>query len=89
MSDDISKVKHSKRLHNDEVKIKRQTKIAKNFGLDVKEPHMYVKKNALNCGNPKCIMCSNPRKVWKEKTIQEKRFEQDDLNTETDGYYEK
>jgi hypothetical protein len=21
-------------------------------------------------------MCANPRKVWKEKTIQEKRFEQ-------------
>jgi hypothetical protein len=30
----------------------------------------------LDCGNPNCVMCANPRKVWKEKTIQEKRFEQ-------------
>jgi hypothetical protein len=30
----------------------------------------------MNCGNPNCHMCGNPRKIWKEKTIQEKRFEQ-------------
>jgi hypothetical protein len=30
----------------------------------------------MNCGNPNCVMCANPRKVFKEKTIQEKRLEQ-------------
>jgi hypothetical protein len=80
MSDEISKYKHSKRLHKDEVNIKKQTKIAKSYGIEVGEPHKLAKKHALNCGNPKCLMCSNPRKTWKEKTIQEKRNEQLDLN---------
>ena len=31
----------------------------------------------MNCGNPKCFMCSNPRKTFKELTQQEKRMFQD------------
>jgi hypothetical protein len=31
----------------------------------------------MNCGNPKCVMCSNPRKTLKELTQQEKRLFQD------------
>lgn len=38
-------------------------------------PHRFHKKNALNCGDPKCVMCMNPRKAFGEKTIQERRFE--------------
>ena len=34
------------------------------------------KKEDSNCGNPNCVMCGNPRKTFKEKTIQEKRLEQ-------------
>jgi hypothetical protein len=30
----------------------------------------------MNCGNPNCVMCGNPRKVWGEKTMQEKRFDE-------------
>ena len=37
--------------------------------------HRFHKKNALNCGDSKCMMCGNPRKFWGEKTIQEVRFE--------------
>lgn len=40
-----------------------------------KSPHRFHKKNALNCGDPKCVMCMNPRKAWGEKTIQERKFE--------------
>ncbi len=29
------------------------------------------KQNPLDCGNPKCIMCSNPRKIYKGKTCDE------------------
>lgn len=76
MSNEFDKVKHSKRLHDDEVKIARQVRIAKEKHVEVKEPHKFHKHRAMNCGNPKCIMCGNPRKVWKEKTIQEKRNEQ-------------
>jgi hypothetical protein len=31
----------------------------------------------MNCGNPNCVMCGNPRKVFKEPTQQEKRLFQD------------
>jgi hypothetical protein len=30
----------------------------------------------MDCVNPGCIVCGNPRKIYKEKTIQEKSFEQ-------------
>jgi hypothetical protein len=77
MSNEFDKVKHSKRLYEDEVHINKQVKIAKAHGIKVKEPHRLVKHHALDCGVPGCVMCANPRRTWKEKTIQEKRFEQD------------
>lgn len=51
----------------------KQAKIAKAHGLQVDTVHYYAKHHAMDCGNPKCVMCGNPRKTWKEKTIQEKR----------------
>jgi hypothetical protein len=76
VSDEISKVQHSKRIHQKETTINKQAKIAKSHGAEVKEPHRFVKHHAMGCGIPGCVMCSNPRRVWKEKTIQEKRFDQ-------------
>jgi hypothetical protein len=40
------------------------------------QPHRFAKHHVLNCGNPKCVLCANPRHTFGEKTIQEKRFEQ-------------
>ena len=77
MSKEQDKIKHSKRLQKDENVIKKQTRIAKDFGIPVTEPHKFAKHHAMNCGNPKCFMCSNPRKVFKELTQQEKRLFQD------------
>ena len=77
MSKEQDKIKHSKRLLKDENAVKKQTKIAKDFGIPVTEPHKFAKHHAMNCGNPKCFMCSNPRKVFKELTQQEKRLFQD------------
>jgi len=77
MSASEDKIKHSKRLLKDQNAVVKQVKIAKAHHMPVIEPHKLVKKHALNCGNPKCVMCANPRKVFKEKTIQEKRFDQD------------
>ena len=77
MSKEEDKFKKSKRILKDENAVKKQLKIAKAYGVPVDEPHKLVKKHALNCGNPNCLMCGNPRKVWKEKTIQEKRFYQE------------
>lgn len=82
MSDEFVKEKRSKRIHDEETQVKKQVKIAKAYGVEVKEPHKYAKKHAMNCGNPKCIMCSNPRKVFKEKTIQEQRLFQKELQDE-------
>lgn len=76
MSHEQDKLKHSKRLHKDETAIAKQVKIAKSHGIEVKEPHKLSKHHALDCGVPDCPMCSSPRKVTGEKTIQEKSFEQ-------------
>jgi len=76
MSTEEDKFKHSKRLLKDDNAIKKQTKIAKSHGMPVDEPHKFAKHHAMDCGNPECVMCGNPRKVWKEKTIQEKRFDE-------------
>lgn len=76
MSSEEQKEKRGKRILGDEHAIRKQVNIAKAYGMDVTEAHRFVKHHALNCGDPKCVMCGNPRKVWKEKTIQEKRFEQ-------------
>jgi len=77
MSTEDDKFKHSKRLQKDENAVKKQTKIAKEHGMAVKEPHKFAKHHAMNCGNPKCMLCSNPRKTFKELTAQEKRLFQD------------
>jgi hypothetical protein len=82
MSTELDKIKHSKRLHNEETAIARQVRIAKEFGIPVKEAHKFAKHHAMNCGNPKCFMCANPRKVFKEKTMQERKFEQSKLHDE-------
>jgi hypothetical protein len=85
MSHEEDKFKHSKRLHDDETKVQKQVKIAKAYGVPVKEPHKLAKKHALNCGNPNCVMCMNPRKSFKESTIQEKRFDQPRINVLDEG----
>jgi hypothetical protein len=81
MSTEQDKFNHSKRLLKDENAIKKQTKIAKSAGLKVDKPHKFVKHHALDCGNPECFLCGNPRKTHKDKlTTQEKRLFQ---NVET------
>lgn len=91
MSTEEDKFKHSKRLLKDETAIKKQVKIAKAHGLTdkdkaVKEPHRLAKHHAMDCGNPECYLCGNPRKTHKDKlTAQEKRLFQD-LDQVTDKH---
>ena len=81
MSTDEDKIKHSKRLHKEETAIHKQQAIAKQHGADrlavEAEPHRFAKHHAMDCGNPQCPMCGNPRKINKELTAQEKRLYQD------------
>lgn len=88
MSNDFVKEKRSKRIHSEEVSIKRQVKIAKAHGLTdkdkaIKQAHRMAKHHAMDCGQPGCMLCGNPRKLFKEKTIQEKSFLQDKLYDES------
>ena len=85
MSHDNDKIKNSKRRYKEEVAIKKQVKIAKQHGYTsddkpIKEPHRYAKHRAMNCGNTSCFLCGNPRKIYKSRTIQEKRFFQSDYD---------
>ena len=75
--DEQSKIKHSKRLQQKQNYVRKETRIAKQYGIEVKEPHRFAKHSPLNCGNPKCHMCANPRKTFKELTIQEQKQFQD------------
>ena len=79
MSTEQDKFKHSKRLLKDDNAIKKQVKIAKAHSSsddkNVKNPHRLAKQHAMDCGNPKCLLCSR-EKVFGEPTIQQKRFDQ-------------
>lgn len=82
MSTEQDKLKKSRRRHADEIAINRQVKIAKKNGLTeqdraIKEPHRMVKHHAMDCGQPGCVLCGNPRKLFNQLTTQEKRLFQD------------
>lgn len=51
--------------------IAKQIRIAKRFGLKI-IPGKFRKKHALDCGNPRCSICGNPRKIWKSIPLKEK-----------------
>ena len=83
MSNDLAKFINSQRRHKTDVKISRQVQIARQHGLTsrdkaVKEPHRLAKHHAMDCGQPGCVMCGNPRHIHKDRlTAQEKRMFQD------------
>ena len=76
MSDEQNRIKHSRRISKTRDAEIRQVKIARAHGITVKEYHRYAKHHAMNCGRPHCLLCGNPRRIWREKTIQEQRNEQ-------------
>lgn len=53
--------------------IAKQLKIAKAFGIKI-IPGKLKKKHALDCGNPRCMVCGNPRKRWKIIPHKEKKW---------------
>lgn len=70
--DELSKEKHSKRIHQKEVYAKKQNKISRHYGNFIKS-EKHATTSAMNCGNSNCVMCGNPRKFLNELTIQEKK----------------
>lgn len=79
------KEQHGKRIQQKERYIKKQIKIRKAHGFPDDVSHRYHKTSGTTCGNPNCFMCGNPRKFFKERTIQEKRFMQPELWDETES----
>lgn len=92
MSNETAKFLNSRRRHKNDVAIARQLKIAKSHNhLDrshqtFKQPHRLSKHHVMDCGNPNCYLCGNPRKTHKDRlTAQEKRLFQD-LDKQTDRH---
>jgi hypothetical protein len=82
MANEFAKFKNSRRRHKTDVAIARQVKIAKSHGTfnnnNIQQPHRLAKHHAMDCGNPECYLCGNPRKTHKDRlTAQEKRLFQD------------
>jgi serine/threonine protein phosphatase PrpC len=87
MSNNDDKLKNSSRRYADQVAIEKQVRIAKDYHMHqntkwkyILQPHRNHKMHILNCGNSKCYMCGNPRRWFKETTIQEKKFFQHRLH---------
>lgn len=91
MSHEEAKLKHSKRRAKTFAAAKRQQKIATRFDPDPytegKELGRFMKRHALDCGNSKCIICGNSRRILGEKTYQEYKMEQD-LDNPRKGFVE-
>lgn len=91
MTHEQDKIKASRRRHNDETAVNKQKRIARAHGYNendkvIKQPHRLAKHHVMDCGNPECYLCGNPRKTHKDKlTAQEKRLFQD-LDKKTDKH---
>ena len=66
--------RRGKRIRMTAKVIQKQKSIAKSVGLPIDQPHRFAKHHATNCRTPGCICCGNPRRVWNERTIQERKF---------------
>jgi hypothetical protein len=84
MSNEENKLAHSRRIQQKNRHIARQVRIrqAHKFPNPTKDgriekPHRYHKTSGVTCGDSRCAMCGNPRKFFKEPTVQERRFDQD------------
>ena len=76
MSNQVERFKHSKRLQKKNRAIKKQKSIAKAHGFPTGPEHRLSKIHATTCGDSHCALCGNPRKFFRERTIQERSFEQ-------------
>lgn len=76
MEDGCVELKRARRRRLTTNAINRQKRIAKLSTWNHKtlsQPHRWAKHHAMDCGRPRCMVCGNPRKIWKQRTIQEKR----------------
>ena len=98
MSNNLAKFLNSRRRHKTDIAIARQISIAKSKRTfnekNIEQSHRLAKHHAMDCGNPKCGLCGNPRHLRKGghggggATVQERRAMQDverHLNKHSNG----
>lgn len=79
MEDGDLELKRGKRRRLTTNAINKQKRIAKLSTWNHKtllQPHRWAKKHAMDCGRSACMVCGNPRRTMKEKTLQEKKFDE-------------
>jgi hypothetical protein len=89
LSKQEDKVKHKTRMHRVWTAIKKQLGIIKSkqhfLGaskqINEAQPHRLAKTHAMDCGQPGCMICGNPRRTRRHKrkdqlTTQERRNNQ-------------
>ena len=91
MANDFAKFKNSKRRHRDDLAIARQVRIAKSHHAtfdqrNIREAHRLAKHHAMDCGNPSCYLCGNPRKTHKLKLTQQERRLFQDMDSKRDRH---
>ena len=82
MSNETAKFINSQRRHKTDIAIARQVRIARSHNSfnqkNINQKHRLAKHHAMDCGNPKCYLCGNPRVTHKDRlSTQEKRLFQD------------
>lgn len=78
MEDGGVELKRARRRRLTTNAINKQKRIAKLSTWNHKitnQPHRWAKHHAMDCGRTKCIVCGNPRRTWKQKTLKEKQIE--------------
>ena len=79
------KDKRRQRILQKKRHIDRQMSVFKQHKMETYRdvsPHIFHKKSVVSCGNPNCMGCRNPRKIFDELTMQERRYFCDSKNTE-------
>lgn len=56
--------------------VAKQLRIARLCGILNVVAGKFKKKHALDCGNPRCRICGNPRKLWKTLPIKEQSMKE-------------
>jgi len=79
MSNESTKIKHSKRHQQKWNHIHKQIAIGQCYNVKPKFIHQLNKKTIMRCSNPNCILCGNPRKMFNQKTKQEIIFDQENF----------
>ena len=70
----------SERIHQKETYAVKQARIAKSHNFPAPVSKTHASTSATTCGDPRCVMCGNPRKHFKLHTIQERRMYQEAMN---------